>query len=45
MQGGIDPQLPGSAYLDLARAVKQAAPGLHLHAYSPLEVVNGAARM
>jgi FO synthase len=45
MQGGIDPQLPGTAYLDLARAVKSAAPGLHLHAYSPMEVVNGAARM
>ena len=45
MQGGIDPQLPGSAYLDLARAVKTAAPDLHLHAYSPMEVVNGAARM
>ena len=45
MQGGIDPQLPGTAYLDLARAVRGAAPGLHLHAYSPMEVVNGAARM
>ncbi|HEU0101332.1 MAG TPA: bifunctional FO biosynthesis protein CofGH [Mycobacteriales bacterium] len=45
MQGGIDPQLPGTAYLDLARAVKQGGPGLHLHAYSPMEVVNGAARM
>ncbi len=45
MQGGIDPQLPGTAYLDLARAVKAGAPGLHLHAYSPMEVVNGASRM
>ncbi len=45
MQGGIDPALPGTAYLELARAVKQGAPGLHLHAYSPMEVVNGAARM
>ena len=45
MQGGIDPQLPGTAYLDLARAVKANAPGLHLHAYSPMEVVNGAARL
>jgi FO synthase len=44
MQGGIDPQLPGTAYLDLARAVKRAAPGIHLHAFSPMEVVNGAAR-
>ncbi len=45
MQGGIDPTLPGTAYLELARAVKAGAPGLHLHAFSPMEVVNGAARM
>ncbi|PRZ33563.1 FO synthase subunit 1 /FO synthase subunit 2 [Antricoccus suffuscus] len=45
MQGGIDPALPGTAYLELAQAVKSGAPGLHLHAYSPMEVVNGAARM
>ncbi len=44
MQGGIDPQLPGSAYFDLARAVKSGAPDLHLHAYSPMEVVNGVSR-
>ncbi|MDP9436280.1 MAG: bifunctional FO biosynthesis protein CofGH [Actinomycetota bacterium] len=44
MQGGIDPHLPGTAYLELARAVKQAAPDIHLHAFSPMEVVNGAAR-
>ena len=44
MQGGIDPQLPATAYFDLARAVKAGAPGLHLHAYSPMEVVSGASR-
>jgi FO synthase len=44
MQGGIDPQLAGTAYLDLARAVKRAAPDIHLHAFSPMEVVNGASR-
>ena len=44
MQGGIHPDLPGTAYFDLARAVKQAAPGVHLHAFSPMEVVNGASR-
>ncbi|HEY5032095.1 MAG TPA: bifunctional FO biosynthesis protein CofGH, partial [Actinomycetes bacterium] len=44
MQGGIDPDLPGTAYFDLARAVKQAAPGIHLHAFSPMEVMNGVAR-
>jgi FO synthase len=44
MQGGIDPELPGSAYFDLARAVKARVPGIHLHAFSPMEVVNGATR-
>jgi FO synthase len=44
MQGGIHPDLPGTAYFDLARAVKAAAPQVHLHAFSPMEVVNGASR-
>jgi FO synthase len=44
MQGGIHPRLPGSAYFDLARTVKRAAPDIHLHAFSPMEIVNGAAR-
>jgi FO synthase len=44
MQGGIDPALPATAYFELARAVKRAAPGIHLHAFSPMEVINGAAR-
>jgi FO synthase len=44
MQGGIHPDLPGTAYFDLARAVKAAVPGMHLHAFSPMEVVNGATR-
>ena len=44
MQGGIHPGLPGTAYFDLARTVKQAGPGIHLHAFSPMEVVNGATK-
>ncbi|MGY1617012.1 bifunctional FO biosynthesis protein CofGH [Geodermatophilus sp. SYSU D00691] len=44
MQGGIHPDLPGTAYLDLAREVKARQPGIHLHAFSPMEIVNGAAR-
>ncbi|MGY1681039.1 bifunctional FO biosynthesis protein CofGH [Geodermatophilus sp. SYSU D01176] len=44
MQGGIHPDLPGTAYLDLAREVKRRRPGIHLHAFSPMEIVNGAAR-
>jgi len=44
MQGGIHPDLPGTAYLDIARAVKERVPGMHVHAFSPMEVVNGATR-
>ncbi|MGX7680700.1 bifunctional FO biosynthesis protein CofGH [Jatrophihabitans sp. DSM 45814] len=44
MQGGIDPKLPATAYFDLARAVKRAVPAIHLHAFSPMEIVNGASR-
>ncbi|MFF2306743.1 bifunctional FO biosynthesis protein CofGH [Streptomyces sp. NPDC058128] len=44
MQGGIHPDLPGTAYFDIARAVKNRVPGIHVHAFSPMEVVNGATR-
>ena len=44
MQGGIDPELPASAYFDLCTAVTQRVPGMHVHAFSPMEVVNGTAR-
>ena len=44
MQGGIHPDLPGTAYFDIARAVKGRQPQLHVHAFSPMEVVNGAVR-
>lgn len=44
MQGGIHPDLPGSAYFDIAAEVKRRAPELHVHAFSPMEVVNGATR-
>ncbi|MEP7090114.1 MAG: bifunctional FO biosynthesis protein CofGH [Nocardioidaceae bacterium] len=44
MQGGIDPALPGTAYFEIAAAVKQVAPSLHVHAFSPMEVMNGVTR-
>jgi FO synthase len=44
MQGGIHPDLPGTAYFDLAAEVRRRCPGLHVHAFSPMEVSNGAAR-
>ena len=44
IQGGIDPELPGTIYADIARAVSTAAPSLHIHAFSPMEIMNGVAR-
>ncbi|PZS24762.1 MAG: 7,8-didemethyl-8-hydroxy-5-deazariboflavin synthase [Pseudonocardiales bacterium] len=44
MQGGIHPDLPGTAYFDIAAEVKRRAPDMHVHAFSPMEVVNGASR-
>ena len=45
MQGGIHPSYTGAKYLDICRAVKSAAPGIHIHAFSPLEVHQGAATL
>jgi FO synthase len=45
MQGGIHPDFSGRTYLDLCRAVRAAVPGLHIHAFSPLEVHQGAATL
>jgi FO synthase len=44
MQGGIHPDLPGTAYFDLAAEVRRRCPDLHIHAFSPMEVMNGSAR-
>ncbi|GIF19200.1 FO synthase [Actinoplanes tereljensis] len=44
MQGGIDPKMPITAYADLVRAVKQRVPGMHVHAYSPMEIVTAASK-
>jgi FO synthase len=45
MQGGIHPSYTGAKYLDICRAVKRAVPGIHIHAFSPLEVHQGAATL
>jgi FO synthase len=45
MQGGIHPDLPGSFYVDLLDAVKGAAPDIHIHAFSPMEILNGSTRL
>jgi FO synthase len=45
LQGGIHPGFTGQTYLDICRAVKAAVPGLHVHAFSALEVSQGAATL
>ncbi len=45
MQGGIHPQYTGQTYLDIIATVKAAAPDMHVHAFSPLEVWQGAATL
>jgi FO synthase len=44
MQGGIDPELSGTAYADIVRAVKERVPEMHVHAFSPMEVVTAATK-
>jgi FO synthase len=42
LQGGIHPSFSGKTYLNIVRAVKEAVPRIHVHAFSPLEVQHGA---
>jgi FO synthase len=42
MQGGIHPEYTGATYLSILGAVKDALPRMHVHAFSPLEVAQGA---
>ena len=44
MQGGIHPDLPGTAYFEIAAEVKRRSPQMHVHAFSPMEVMNGTSR-
>lgn len=42
MQGGIHPDYTGQTYLDILHTVRAASPDMHVHAFSPLEVTQGA---
>jgi 7,8-didemethyl-8-hydroxy-5-deazariboflavin synthase CofH subunit len=44
IQAGLPPKLDGRFYIDLTRAIKKALPGIHLHAFSPEEVLYGSVR-
>ena len=43
LQGGIHPAFTGDYYAEVVRSIKQAVPGIHVHAFSALEVWQGAA--
>jgi FO synthase len=45
LQGGIHPAFTGDYYLSVVRAIKEAVPGLHVHAFSALEIWQGAATL
>lgn len=45
MQGGIHPEYTGQTYIDICKTVKAACPDIHVHAFSPLEISQGAATL
>jgi FO synthase len=45
LQGGIHPDYTGETYEAICRTIKAAVPGMHIHAFSPLEVTQGAATL
>ena len=45
MQGGIHPDYTGQTYVEICKAIKAAVPDMHIHAFSPLEVTQGAATL
>ncbi len=45
IQGGIHPAYTGDKYLSLCRIIKEAAPDIHIHGFSPLEISHGAATL
>ena len=42
LQGGIHPDFTGDTYLEICRAIRAAVPSMHIHAFSPLEIHQGA---
>ena len=45
LQGGIHPAFTGDYYADVVRAIRDAVPGIHVHAFSALEIWQGAATL
>ncbi len=45
IQGGLHPSLPGDFYFQILDAIKARTPQIHVHAFSPMEVLNGSTRL
>ncbi|HEX2069364.1 MAG TPA: bifunctional FO biosynthesis protein CofGH [Actinomycetota bacterium] len=45
IQGGLHPSLPGDFYFRILDAIKARTPDIHIHAFSPMEVLNGSTRL
>src|SRR5439155_22964367 len=45
IQGGLHPSLPGDFYFRVLDAIKARVPDIHIHAFSPVEVLNGSTRL
>ncbi|MBV1869511.1 MAG: 5-amino-6-(D-ribitylamino)uracil--L-tyrosine 4-hydroxyphenyl transferase CofH [Gammaproteobacteria bacterium] len=45
LQGGIHPEYTGETYLDICQAIKETVPDIHIHAFSPLEIWQGASTL
>jgi FO synthase len=45
IQGGLHPSLPGDFYFRILEVIKARTPGIHIHAFSPMEVLNGSSRL
>ncbi len=45
IQGGLHPSLPGEFYFRILDAVRARVPNIHIHAFSPMEVLNGSTRL
>jgi FO synthase len=45
IQGGLHPSLPGDFYFRVLEAIKARTPAIHIHAFSPMEVLNGSIRL
>lgn len=44
IQAGLPPKMPGDLYIDICKAIKKELPDMHIHAFSPEEILYGAAR-